>query len=539
MATLAGCEQPEDKPSGGPVSPAPSGTTGHTGLPPAVDSDGDGYLDEEDCGPDDPLVYPDAIERCNGIDDSCDGQPDPFIEQDGDNDGALWCEDCDDTSADSYPGAPDAFGDGLDTDCDGTDGQGTALPEAFYAGETLWRTAGLSLAGGDVDGDGCDDLLIGEPGGYAGNWPMDDAATLGAGCYPWSEGLETYVADDGSYTGYNVDLAHGLIAVHQAGWFAGSGRLSVFDETFGPNAEPILEIRGEPYTDQRVDSIAILGEPAEWFLIGRQGGLDFNSVFYLVSADRRGVVDFQYEDPDLVLETATQNYHVSLYPGDVGDRDGDGHTDIGIVGEMGLRPARFFPEVVGGHVDDAPEIWTEDDPGSLPDQLIRSGGDLDGDGRSDAVLSSLFAAGEQIESGRAYIIPWRGPGEWSLETDAPTRLDGELTEDWFGLDNEVADVDGDGQNDLVISAPGLFPLTAIPKPGKVMVFRGPLPAGVLTTADAAVVWVAEQPDDHAGTSLSTGDFDGSGHIDIAIGAPFVDRDGVEDVGAVYLLIDPL
>jgi hypothetical protein len=537
---VLGCDG-SDGPDTDPRFPEPVVTIGDPPEPEPpyefdYDTDLDGVPDSEDCAPEDPSVYPGAWELCNGLDENCDGQP-SSSEVDVDGDGWMQCEECDDADGEFYPGAPDSYGDSLDSDCDGTDGQGTPLSAPLRVGEIDDRTVGLALAGGDVDGDGCAELLIGEPGGFA-DVSVDDAATLGTGCWPWAEGLATYSGgEENRYLGYYVDLAPGMVIIHEPGYRSPVGRIFVFDESFGPEAEPLLEVVGGGSNHRWLSSLAVLGEPAQWLLIGRQGGLDDNSAFQLVDATLRGTLDFELDEPDFFLETSTSNPAVSLYPGDVGDRDGDGLVDLGVVGEMGERPGRFFPEVTGGHVDDAPEIWTDPAPGWLADQLLRSGGDLDGDGRSDAVLSSIFADGQDYGTGRAFVLPWKGAGEWDLEVDAPTRLDGELPNDWFGVDSEVTDLDGDGQSDLLISAPGAWTLEE--RPGKVTVFPGPLVPGVLTTADAAVVWVGEATGDHAGASLAVGDFDGSGRADIAVGAPFADRDGLTDAGAVYVLIDPL
>ena len=365
-ALLLGCGEKADKALPEQTLPESAQETGHTGLSIPIDSDGDGVIDEEDCAPDDPLVFPRAQERCNGLDDDCTGRPDPVLEADSDGDGAMWCEECDDTRADVFPGAEDPDGDDLDSNCDGTDGLAQPLAQPVREGEILWRTAGYALAGGDVDGDGCDDLLVGELGG---------------------------------------------------------------------------------------------------------------------------------------------------------------------------RALRFFPEVQGGHIDDAPEAWTDTAYGYLPEQLLHRGGDLDGDGRDDAFYSASFADGEREGTGRAYLLPWLGAGEYDVANDATARFDGEFAGEWFGFDTEVADIDGDGSNDLVASAPNNF--FANHAPSKVMVFRGPISGGTLTAADAALVFSGEQLGDHAGTSVATGDFDGSGRVDIAIGAPFADRNDIVDVGAVYVLIDPL
>ncbi|HND33425.1 MAG TPA: putative metal-binding motif-containing protein, partial [Myxococcota bacterium] len=40
---------------------------------PELDGDGDGAVNGEDCAPDDAGVYPGATERCDGVDQNCDG----------------------------------------------------------------------------------------------------------------------------------------------------------------------------------------------------------------------------------------------------------------------------------------------------------------------------------------------------------------------------------------------------------------------------------------------------------------------------------
>ena len=103
-----------------------------------LDGDGDGYLPcsgfvdvglghlgAGDCDDSSPAVSPAATEACNGLDDDCDGGADEGFDSDGD--GVLACgpdllagtpdDDCDDTLASVFPGAPEACN-GLDDDCD-------------------------------------------------------------------------------------------------------------------------------------------------------------------------------------------------------------------------------------------------------------------------------------------------------------------------------------------------------------------------------------------------------------------------------------
>jgi hypothetical protein len=161
-----------------------------------TDEDGDGFVD---CTPtsgwrgpaelrfgdcDDTLaaVFPNALERCDGVDGDCDGLPGPG-EGDGDGDGVMACEaepyavrpggDCDDARPETLPGAPEIC-DGLDNDCDGR----------------LWV---LEL---DADGDGYVSCRIvtswsGDPTVRGG----DDCQPLLPGAYPGAlealDGIDT------------------------------------------------------------------------------------------------------------------------------------------------------------------------------------------------------------------------------------------------------------------------------------------------------------------------------------------------------------
>ncbi|NUN14544.1 MAG: thrombospondin type 3 repeat-containing protein [Myxococcales bacterium] len=113
------------------------------GIGDACDSDidGDGATNAIDCQPLDPASYPGAVEKCDGLDNDCDGAKDEidaegcistYIDKDEDGFGAgqAVCQctlvkgwapidgDCDDLKPSTYPGAKEVCN-GVDDNCDG------------------------------------------------------------------------------------------------------------------------------------------------------------------------------------------------------------------------------------------------------------------------------------------------------------------------------------------------------------------------------------------------------------------------------------
>ncbi len=145
------------------------GDTGSRGGSDAVDADGDGIFEDNDCNDQDATIYPGADELCDGVDNDCDDEVDEdavdaatwYGDRDGDGFGAPDVQaeacaaptgmvdngdDCDDDDADVSPDAAEVCND-IDDDCDGLvddadDGLDASTGGTFYV---------------DVDADGYGD----------------------------------------------------------------------------------------------------------------------------------------------------------------------------------------------------------------------------------------------------------------------------------------------------------------------------------------------------------------------------------------------
>jgi hypothetical protein len=207
------------------------------------DIDGDGWGDEEeaivgcdqpsgtvaepgDCDDDDPETYPGADERCDGVDNDCDGEVDNdpvevwYVDADGDgygnaeysqnacDPGAGWvsnASDCDDIDPAVHPDAAELCN-GIDDDCDSL----VDDDDDDIADQSTW------YLDGDADGYGLEDdstQACEQPSGYAelpGDCDDADAA--------YNPGADE--SDCADPNDYNCDGSVGYADVDGDGWAA-------------------------------------------------------------------------------------------------------------------------------------------------------------------------------------------------------------------------------------------------------------------------------------------------------------------------------
>ena len=216
-------------------------------------------------------------------------------------------------------------------------------------------------------------------------------------------------------------------------------------------------------------------------------------------------------------ETETENLGWDLTL--AGDQDGDGRTDL-FVGAPAEQTSRVY--LVSGKDGSTLRTFAPRDDGGTFGWYVARLDDLDGDGRPDLAVGGPSAA--DADGARV-------GGAWVFSSTSGREL-----YHWTGTDPRggfgsvvaaVADVDGDGKSEIAVAAPGTEDQTRT-LPGEVRIYSS-------GTAKELRHWSGSQPGELYGRMVvATGDLDGDGVEDVAVGAPWYRRETADRVGRVEL-----
>jgi hypothetical protein len=384
---------------------------------------------------------------------------------------------------------------------------------------------GRALAAGDFNGDGIDDLAIGVPRDLNGD-------EIASGAVEIHYGLPT---------GIQLAAEHFLA-------YGGALDLVGFDNDRLGDVLAAGDFDGNGYDDLAVGAP---GRTIVHVLHGGPGGLLPFSGYHIYQGFQ-GIPD---------IDEPGDEFGAAL---NVGDFDGDDRDDlaIGVPGEddVGAILVLFgsdFGLIYGNRV-----WWGQGDTGGVGESgdqfgIALGSGDFDGDGYDDLVVGApyedLVESGPLVDAGECTLLYGSGAGAPNWFNVARTShfqqgslfLGGGYDEagDRFGWALAAGDFDRDGHDDLAVGHPGEN-LGGVDE-GMVTILMGTAGTGIWGGADLFASEVGQLPgtaqaSQDLGRSVATGDFDGDGHADLAIGIPYRDVGGIGiDVGRENILYGAL
>ncbi|HMV68213.1 MAG TPA: MopE-related protein, partial [Myxococcota bacterium] len=403
-------------------------------------------LNDDDCNDASSAYHPSATESCAGPDTNCDG----FIGAvDHDGDGVTACGgDCDDGDSSVRPAADERCGDGIDNDCDEAIDDATAVDAQMWApdadadgygsaalGVMACDDPGIFLTAVVHDATDCDDVVATIHPMTAERCDLIDNNCDGVTDDATSVDATVFFADDDNDSFGNFwDPIRACTL--PAGYVDDDSDCDDTDQNHRPGVAEDCD-----FTDNDCDGVRYLGGPiradhSRAQVTGPEADADFgDTVAFLPDQDGDG-------RDELVIGAPRDN--------------GAGGDDRGAVyivrGSKGGGP---FP--LGTPWAPGVDRWNVRIRGVRNFGRVGASlttGDINGDGVGDLVIGANMAPVPNQGTGAIYVF--YGPiadGDWDT-TDANLVLKGGAANDLFASAIATGDVDGDGFDDLLASAPG-------------------------------------------------------------------------------------
>jgi hypothetical protein len=410
---------------------------------------------------------------------------------------------------------------------------------------------GWRMATGDVNADGCDDLLIGAPYYNGSHGAVILHLSVASGEFPSGCALSPDPA---------VMVVEAVEDERRAGYLGWELALGDLD------GDCVLDLVSSQW-NSAAEHASASGAGSVFFISGDQGWSPDSPIRLRRDAARVTAYGDRWDNLGWNMDT--------------GDIDNDGITDL-IVGarygdEQGVFPnageVQIFRGLAPPGCDGVPfgepalsEPITLSNArryGDLFGQKVAVVPDVDGDGVVDLVVYAPRGPGGDIEDetnhvGRAYVFSG-GTTEWTFEDGAPVDIPAPAASDYYGWTvQRVGDFNDDGYDDFVIGAP-LYDRDSVGTTwGEYTEVHGSAGIaylhyggsdGLRSTPDLAFRDHAQHTsDDYFGYAVgAAGDFNNDGFDDIAISAMLEDNqgsrpcapcrsNGSSNIGSVYVYL---
>ncbi len=349
--------------------------------------------------------------------------------------------------------------------------------DAELVGDTVWGRAGSAVASGDVNRDGVDDVIVGAPRESSGGDAAGTAyLVLGplAGTTSLSTADATLIGEDaddnagcsvamGDVDGDGIeDILVGAFHEESSGSNGGAAYLVA-----GPAVGTIdlsrstAKFTGESANDYAGFSVAagdLDGDGFSDVIVGSwsDAGDSNSGAVYVVDGPVTGTLNLSLADSKAVGESSADSAGYSLATGDL---DGDGVSDLltgapyANEGESTTGAAYVITRPFTGTMNlaSADAVLDGELDGDFAGVAVDAA-DVDDDGVADVIVGASTEDSGGTSAGAVYIV--YGPVAGTLPlSSADAKIIGENGADRAGRSVASGDVDDDGVGDVVVGAP--------------------------------------------------------------------------------------